>query len=169
MKHYWKTLNFVEKHAEVKKKEDPPFFAGIKLTRNLIVTIQDLIKDYNELRVGLQKLIHELERYENDPEDIPENDRFIEVMSQFRDTAIEKFDQLEVRYTSMDIAYKDVVTYFGENPRDMKPDEFFGVFKTFTSSWEVGFLLRDVHLQLLNFLNSVHAQISLHNGKRWSN
>lgn len=101
------------------------------------VTIQDLIKDYNELRVGLQKLIHELERYADGENELDDNDRFVEVMTAFRDTAIEKFDQLEVRYTSMDIAYKDVVTYFGENPRDMKPDEFFGIFKTFTSSWEV--------------------------------
>lgn len=104
------------------------------------VTIQDLIKDYNELRVGLQKLTHELDRHyteDNDQEEIAANDRFVEVMTSFRDYAIEKFDQLEVRYTSMDVAYKDVVTYFGENPRDMKPDEFFGIFKTFTSSWEV--------------------------------
>ncbi|OAD02335.1 hypothetical protein MUCCIDRAFT_145229 [Mucor lusitanicus CBS 277.49] len=56
-------------------------------------------------------------------------------MYKFRDRAIEKFDQLEVRYTSMDVAYKDVVSYFGEDPSDMKPDEFFGIFQTFTSSW----------------------------------
>lgn len=56
-------------------------------------------------------------------------------MYEFRDRAIERFDQLEVRYTSMDVAYKDVVTYFGEDPGDMKPDEFFGIFQTFTSSW----------------------------------
>ena len=35
----------------------------------------------------------------------------------------------------MDVAYKDVVSYFGEDPSDMKPDEFFGIFQTFTSSW----------------------------------
>ncbi|KAL9540551.1 hypothetical protein MBANPS3_009622, partial [Mucor bainieri] len=57
-------------------------------------------------------------------------------MRSFRNYAIEKFDDLEVRYTSMDVAYRDVVTYFGENPDQMKPDEFFGIFKTFTLSWE---------------------------------
>lgn len=56
-------------------------------------------------------------------------------MYKFRDRAIEKFDQVEVRYTSMDIAYKDVVSYFGEDPSEMKPDEFFGIFQTFLSSW----------------------------------
>lgn len=62
-------------------------------------------------------------------------DNYANTMYQFRDHAIEKFDQLEVRYTSMDVAYKDVVSYFGEDPSDMKPDEFFGIFQTFTSSW----------------------------------
>lgn len=99
------------------------------------MTIQDLIKDYNELRVGLQTLIHELDcHYSNDYEAAP-GDNFASVMYKFRDRAIEKFDQLEVRYTSMDVAYKDVVSYFGEDPSDMKPDEFFGIFQTFTSSW----------------------------------
>lgn len=105
------------------------------LTCKSIVTIQDLIKDYNELRVGLQTLIHELDcHYSNDYEAAP-GDNFASVMYKFRDRAIEKFDQLEVRYTSMDVAYKDVVSYFGEDPSDMKPDEFFGIFQTFTSSW----------------------------------
>ncbi|KAG1445055.1 hypothetical protein G6F56_010051 [Rhizopus delemar] len=99
------------------------------------VTIQDLIKDYNELRVGLQSLIHELECHYGPEYEAEEGDNFAAVMYRFRDRAIEKFDQVEVRYTSMDIAYKDVVTYFGEDPSNMKPDEFFGIFQTFLSSW----------------------------------
>ena len=58
-------------------------------------------------------------------------------MTDFRDKALSKFEELEVRYTSMDVAYKDAVSFYGENPSEMKPDEFFGIFKTFTSSWEV--------------------------------
>ncbi|KAG0914538.1 hypothetical protein G6F33_004165 [Rhizopus arrhizus] len=99
------------------------------------VTIQDLIKDYNELRVGLQSLIHELECNYGPDYEAEEGDNFAAAMYKFRDRAIEKFDQLEVRYTSMDIAYKDVVSYFGEDPSNMKPDEFFGIFQTFLSSW----------------------------------
>lgn len=102
---------------------------------SFIVTIQDLIKDYNELRVGLQTLIHELDCHYSGDYVAEPNDNYAKVMYEFRDRAIERFDQLEVRYTSMDVAYKDVVTYFGEDPSDMKPDEFFGIFQTFTSSW----------------------------------
>jgi hypothetical protein len=101
-----------------------------------IVTIQDLIKDYNELRVGLQTLIHELDCHYSGEYEAKTGDNFANAMYNFRDRAIERFDQMEVRYTSMDIAYKDVVSYFGEDPSNMKPDEFFGIFQTFSSSWK---------------------------------
>lgn len=106
-----------------------------------LVTLQDMVKDYNEIRVGLQKLIQELDNHypenENDEDATEEGDNYAQVMRNFRNEAIEKFEELEVRYTSMDVAYRDVVSYYGENPDQMKPDEFFGIFKTFTSSWEV--------------------------------
>lgn len=105
------------------------------------VTLQDMVKDYNEIRLGLQKLIEELENHYPEDQDSQEDesseiDNYCQIMRSFRNDAIEKFEELEVRYTSMDVAYRDVVTYFGENPDQMKPDEFFGIFKTFTSSWE---------------------------------
>lgn len=102
-----------------------------------------MVKDYNEIRADLQKLIEELDNHypeeENskDDEDNSEVDHYAQIMRNFRDEAIEKFEELEVRYTSMDVAYRDVVGFFGENPDQMKPDEFFSIFKTFTSSWEV--------------------------------
>lgn len=112
----------------------------------IIVTLQDMVKDYNEIRVGLQKLIQELDNHypegddDNDGNDddgeSDEIDNYCQIMKSFRNEAIEKFEELEVRYTSMDVAYRDVVAYYGENPDQMKPDEFFGIFKTFTSSWE---------------------------------
>ncbi|CAO3595395.1 unnamed protein product [Absidia cylindrospora] len=100
------------------------------------VTLQDMVKDYNEIRSGLQKLLQELENHYGDGYVAPEGDNFAKTMLDFRNNAIDKFEQLEVRYTSMDVAYKDVVSFYGENPNQMKPDEFFGIFKTFTSSWE---------------------------------
>lgn len=96
-----------------------------------------MVKDYNELRSGLQKLIQELDAHYGPDYQAPEGDNFASVMRTFRDQALEKFEELEVRYTSMDVAYKDAVAFYGENPAEMKPDEFFGIFKTFTSSWEV--------------------------------
>ncbi|KAG1453587.1 hypothetical protein G6F56_007531 [Rhizopus delemar] len=100
------------------------------------VTLQDVVREYNEIRVGLQKLIQELDNHYEEDYEAPEGDNYAETMKRFRDDAMEKFEELEVRYTSMDVAYRDVVAYFGENPDQMKPDEFFSIFKTFTSSWE---------------------------------
>jgi cytokinesis protein len=120
-----------------------------------------LIKDYNELRVGLQQIIYELDRHYGDDYEAPQGDNFERIMTSFRDTSVEKFDQLEVRYTSMDVAYKDVVSYFGENPGDMKPDEFFSIFKTFTSSWEVS-----DRLQAITILLNSHLCITNHRPRR---
>ncbi|CDS04805.1 hypothetical protein LRAMOSA07335 [Lichtheimia ramosa] len=100
------------------------------------VTLQDVVKEYNELRSGLQKLIDELDAHYGDDYKPEPGDNFAKTMVEFRDKALEKFEELEVRYTSMDVAYKDAVAFYGENPNEMKPDEFFGIFKTFTSSWE---------------------------------
>jgi len=100
------------------------------------VTLSDLIKEYNELRSGLQVILEEIERHQSGERDPVPDDQYYKFVSQFQEEAVPKFDELEVRYTAMDIAYKDVVTFFGENASEMKPDEFFGIFKTFTSSWE---------------------------------
>lgn len=119
----------------------------------IIVTLQDLVKEYNEIRVGLQKLIQELDNHYEEDYEAPEGDNYADVMKKFRDEAIEKFEELEVRYTSMDVAYRDVVTYFGENPDQMKPDEFFSIFKTFTSSWEVRLYIHDSSINPIRFLS----------------
>jgi cytokinesis protein len=112
-----------------------------------------MVKEYNEIRADLQKLIQELDNHypevDEEEEDSDEEnesslavvDNYAQVMRNFRNEAIEKFEELESRYTSMDVAYRDVVGYFGENPDQMKPDEFFSIFKTFTSSWEVSLVI----------------------------
>ncbi len=51
------------------------------------MTIQDLIKDYNELRVGLQSLIHELECNYGPDYETEEGDNFAAAMYKFRDRA----------------------------------------------------------------------------------
>jgi cytokinesis protein len=120
-----------------------------------IVTLSDLIKEYNELRSGLQLILEEANRYQlkKEKKSSPD-DRYYECIQEFQEDAVKQFDELEVRYTSMDIAYKDVVTFFGENASEMKPDEFFGIFKTFTSSWEVCVYQRfDTCLLCIHLLN----------------
>lgn len=121
------------------------------------VTLQDVVKEYNELRSGLQKLIDELDAHYGDDYKPEPGDNFAKTMVEFRDKALEKFEELEVRYTSMDVAYKDAVAFYGENPNEMKPDEFFGIFKTFTSSWEVSTRFNTTEMiYLILFLIACH-------------
>ncbi|KAI8095753.1 hypothetical protein BDF21DRAFT_374116 [Thamnidium elegans] len=130
-------LHFLVDSVELKFPRLHGFLDDLQESGNACrVTLQDMVKDYNEIRVGLQKLIQELDNHYDEDEETPEGDNYAQVMRNFRNDAIEKFEELEVRYTSMDVAYKDVVSYYGENADQMKPDEFFGIFKTFTSSWE---------------------------------
>ncbi|KAG2183787.1 hypothetical protein INT43_006798 [Umbelopsis isabellina] len=124
-------LHFLVDIVESKFPRIYKFLDDLKSTDSACkVTLSDLIKEYNELRSGLQLIIDETKR-EN-----ATDDRYHQFSEDFQKDAVPKFDELEVRYTSMDVAYKDVVTFFGENPKEMKPDEFFAIFKTFTSSWE---------------------------------
>lgn len=90
--------------------------------------MHDLIRDFNDLKQDLDKLSYIIDKLD---------DKFKEKMTRFRKEAINTFDQVEVRYTAMDVAYKDVLVYFGEDPSHVKPDEFFGIFSTFMTDWEV--------------------------------
>lgn len=67
------------------------------------------------------------------------DDRFYEVMHPFIESAEKEFAKTEIAMKEMDVLYKDCVKFYGEEPAIMRPDEFFGIFKTFSSSFEVRF------------------------------
>jgi cytokinesis protein len=58
-------------------------------------------------------------------------------MHRFVGEAQIQFSIIETEMAQMHEAYKDCVKFYGEDPSIMKPDEFFGIFKTFMSSFEV--------------------------------
>ncbi|KAJ1825197.1 hypothetical protein GGH91_000135 [Coemansia sp. RSA 2671] len=62
-------------------------------------------------------------------------DRFLLTMRRFLVEATEQYDALSSQFTAMDDAYATSVLLYGEDPRSMAPEEFFGVFKTFTASF----------------------------------
>ncbi|CAG8540895.1 117_t:CDS:10, partial [Acaulospora colombiana] len=99
------------------------------------VSQQDMTNEYRMMGTKLNDLAVELQMHYTDVE-LEENDRFAEVMRDFVVKSQEKFEQLRIKYTSMEVAYKDVLSYFGEDPNNTKPDEFFGIFKIFITSFE---------------------------------
>jgi|SRR6185312_8565105 len=86
--------------------------------------------------IKLNDLSVELEKHFNSDVELEPNDRFPMVISGFIDKSRVKFEKLKLAYTSMEVEYKAIVAFFGEDPNSTKPDEFFSIFKTFTASFE---------------------------------
>ncbi|KAJ2962598.1 hypothetical protein NQZ79_g2242 [Umbelopsis isabellina] len=99
-------------------------------------SINDVIKQYTELRQGLKQLDAELAEYWSDETALEPDDKFASVMTKYRTSAGAKFEQLETLYVNMDASWKDVIVYYGENPKAMRPDEFFSVFARFLDGWQ---------------------------------
>ncbi|CAG8544118.1 19641_t:CDS:10 [Racocetra fulgida] len=100
------------------------------------VSQQEMTNEYRQMGTKLNDLAIELQKHFGDDVELENNDRFPEMMKEFVVKSQQKFEDLQMEYTSMEVAYKDVVAYFGEDPKNTKPDEFFGIFKTFLTSFE---------------------------------
>ncbi|OZJ02756.1 hypothetical protein BZG36_03344 [Bifiguratus adelaidae] len=130
-------LHFLVEMVETNYPDILNFIDDLKDTGAACRVIRDeLILEYNQLRSGLEQLTSELENHYNDDDEREDNDLFAIKLGEFRDRAVSAMEDLETTYTSMDVAYRDCVAYFGEDPTTMKPDEFFSIFKAFTASWE---------------------------------
>jgi len=57
-------------------------------------------------------------------------------MEEYRTSATGRFEELEALYVNVDAKWKDAMVYYGENPRNKRPDEFFNIFARFLSSWK---------------------------------
>lgn len=112
----------------------------------IMVSINDLVQQYTDMRQGLKQLDLELGT-QWQPEDVTleEGDCFRDVMTEFRDEASNKFEDLQTVYVNMDAKWKDVMVYYGENPKVMRPDDFFGVFARFVSSWKDAAIAEEKH------------------------
>lgn len=91
-----------------------------------------MVNEFRSLEASLNKVEEEIKHHE-------ETDRFVCVMREFHTQAYGEFKRLFLLRNKMNEWYDKVVRYYGEDPAKMHPDEFFGIFKRFTSSWEVIF------------------------------
>lgn len=64
-------------------------------------------------------------------------DNFIQHMKEFQKEAQEKVKLVENLFKETDQAYEHVVILYGENNKTMQPNEFFRIFSTFTTTWQV--------------------------------
>ena len=116
----------------------------------VMASINDMIQQYTDMRQGLKQLDLELgTKWQPEDVELEEGDRFSEIMSEYRQKASDKFEDLQTLYLNMDATYKDVMLYYGENPKVMRPDDFFGVFSKFSSSWKDATLAEEKYAQKL--------------------
>lgn len=98
--------------------------------------------EYQAIELELGKLEAELRDHYplTDPDDgrlaLPGLDKFSSTMHQFYKEASTEFKRICMISNKMDECYDQVIRFYGEDPKKMQPDEFFGIFKEFTTSWE---------------------------------
>lgn len=101
-----------------------------------MASIADIVQQYTDMRQGLKHLGVELEAYWKGQHQNDKQDRFYSVMEEYRTSATGRFEELEALYVNVDAKWKDTMVYYGENPRNKRPDEFFGIFSRFIASWK---------------------------------
>lgn len=101
----------------------------------VMASVSDMVQQYTEMRQNLKRLEVELETQWQGKE-LDKDDKFLSVMTEHRTTAAHRFEVLETLYVNMDAKWKEVMVFYGENPKVMRPDDFFSVFSQFLQHWK---------------------------------
>jgi hypothetical protein len=83
---------------------------------------------------GLQELEREMDRY-RDMNEVASGDQFVTIFQPFSNTAKIAMNQLQDAVDQMTQAYDRTLALFGETPKDVSSEEFFGIFRTFATSF----------------------------------
>ncbi|ORZ09817.1 formin homology 2 domain-domain-containing protein [Absidia repens] len=107
------------------------------------VSLAEMNIEFQDMATGLSTLEEELkigdyDKLQDDEKDErqQEHAKFMPVMSAFYQDAKKQYAALKETRVTMISKYERVVRYYGEDPGKMSPDEFFGIFNTFVTSWE---------------------------------
>lgn len=126
----------------------------IEQAARVTASLNDMVQQYTEMRKDLKELDLELgTKWQPEDVELEEGDRFLEVMTTYKENASSRFQDLQTLYINMDAKYKDVMTYYGENPKVMRPDDFFGTFARFVVTWKVTKDIQCFTCNVLIFLN----------------
>lgn len=98
------------------------------------MNLQDVRKTLGELREGIKRIRQELSDYFSDPD---QTDRYGMQMWAFVGRAAEQLEDLVDDVNQADSIFSEVVKYYGEDDKNMGSSEFYGIFKTFVTSYKV--------------------------------
>src|SRR5882757_6451787 len=99
-----------------------------------LVNLQDVRKGLTELRDGIKAIRQELNEHFSE---IEQNDRYSKQMWGFLGKATQQMEDLNDDVNAADTLFTEVVRYFGEDEKNMTSTEFYGIFKTFITSYRV--------------------------------
>jgi len=95
--------------------------------------LQDLRKGLNELREGLKRIRQELAEHFADLDD---QDMYGKQMWSFVGKANEQVEDLVHDVNNAESTFVDAITYYGEDEKNMTSSEYYGIFKTFVTSYK---------------------------------
>jgi cytokinesis protein len=98
------------------------------------VNLQDLHKDAGDLRNGLKQIRRELAEHFTD---MDQADKYGKQMWNFVGKASSQLEDLTDDVNLADSTFTEVIKYFGEEDKNMSSSEFYGIFKTFVTSYKV--------------------------------
>ena len=104
------------------------------------VNLLDMRKGTTEIREGLKTLRSELQEHFSDVDSSIPGDLFGKKMWRFVGEAKDRLDDLTDEVTLADSTFLEVMRYYGEDEKNMTSIEFFGIFKTFVTSYQVRIL-----------------------------
>ena len=96
--------------------------------------MQDVKKGLGELRDGLRRIKSELDEHYAE---VDLNDAFISQMWGFVAKASSRLEDLQDDVNMADTTFNQAVSYYGEDDKGMGTSEFYGIFKTFVTSYKV--------------------------------
>jgi cytokinesis protein len=102
------------------------------------VNLQDVRKGLGELREGLKMIRQELKEHLSD---VDNDDRYPKHMWVFLGWATNQLENLVDNVNTAETIFTEVVKYFGEDDKNMSSTEFYGIFKTFITSYRVSRML----------------------------
>ena len=118
------------------------------------VNLQDIRKGMTGLREGLGRIKQEVADHLTDAD---EDDNYGKQMLAFYQRANRQLEDLEDDVKNAESTFVDAINYYGEDDKNLTSSEFYGIFKTFVTSYKVHFLSH--YSQHLNYCLLSEMQI----------
>ncbi|KAG8817544.1 hypothetical protein FRC18_000458 [Serendipita sp. 400] len=129
-------LHFLERTVTAHFPEMEEFLEELaKPAESYRVNLQDTRKGMIELREGLKSLNTELSEHFAEADISNPTDLFGKKMWRFVGEATERLQTLIELVADADGTFVEVVKYYGEDEKNVSSTEFFGIFKTFVTSY----------------------------------